>query len=337
MINPAEKKVVGVGSPIVDLLAHVDEAFLNTCAGTKGGMELVDDSFLCGLLEKLVERPALAAGGSAANTVFALARLGLPAAFIGKLGRDAMGRHYLDEFERLRGDRSRFKYCDGSATARCLSLITPDGERTMRTCLGAAAHMAAADIAAADFEGFDHAHIEGFLLFNPDLTRAALQAARAAGCTVSLDLGSFEVVRAAGPALRDLLKESVDMVFANEEEAEAFCGTSDPEHALDELAALCSTAVVKLGAAGSLIQDASGRIAVEALRVSPVVDTTGAGDFWAAGFLYGKLNGLPSAECGRLGSLLGAAVVQHLGADLPPECWRAVHEQFIAVASPQTP
>ncbi len=335
-MKPIQRNVIGVGSPIVDLLAHVDDAFLAACTGTKGGMELVDHALLCGLLERLPAPPAVAPGGSAANTIFALARLGVPAAFVGKLGRDEPAQHYLEAFTRLHGDVSRFKTCDRSATARCLSLVTADGERTMRTCLGAAANLSAEDLCPADFEGFDHAHVEGFLLFNPDLTRAALQSAQAAGCTVSLDLGSFEVVRAAGQELRGLLEEFVDMVFANEEEAEAFCGDTDPEHALNELAAFCETAVVKLGAAGSLIQDASGRTAVEARRVSPVVDTTGAGDFWAAGFLYGALSGLPPAECGQLGSLLGAEVVQHLGADLPAERWQAVTGQLRNISASPT-
>ncbi|ARN57803.1 adenosine kinase [Sedimentisphaera salicampi] len=328
MARLEEKKIIGVGSPVMDLLAQVDDEFVSTHAGSKGGMELVEDMQIQTIVQNLKSEPAIAAGGSAANTIFALAKLEVAAAFLGKVGRDETAKEYLDQFEKLKGDLSKFKYCDESATAKCLSLVTDDGERTMRTCLGAAANMAEGDIDVEDFRGFDHAHFEGYLLFNKEMAVAALKAAKKAGCSVSLDLGSFEVVKAAGDGLRDLLREYVDIVFANEDEAEAFTGDSNLETALSDLSELCDVAVVKLGAKGAMLRDETGKAVVEAGKAETVIDTTGAGDYWAAGFLYGYLNGLPIKECGELGSLIGAEVVQHLGADLPSERWQNVLEQF---------
>ncbi|AQQ09183.1 putative sugar kinase YdjH [Sedimentisphaera cyanobacteriorum] len=328
MARLEEKKIIGVGSPVMDLLAKVDDEFVSKHAGSKGGMELVEDMQIQTIVQNLQTEPAIAAGGSAANTIFALAKLEVAAAFLGKIGRDDTAKKYLDQFQKLKGDLSKFKYCDESATAKCLSLVTEDGQRTMRTCLGAAANMAVADIDVEDFKGYDHAHFEGYLLFNKDMAVSALKAAKQVGCSVSLDLGSFEVVKAAGGELSDILRDYVDIVFANEDEAEAFTGDPDLESALEDLGKLCDVAVVKLGAKGAMLLDETGKAVVGAGEAEVVVDTTGAGDYWAAGFLYGYLNGLPLKECGELGSLIGAEVVQHLGADLPSERWQNVLEQF---------
>ncbi len=323
MVNSKSIRVIGVGNPIVDLLARVDESFVESIPGEKGGMGLVSPHEMEGLLGKLgsaeIEKVP---GGSAANTVFAMARLGAEAAMIGKIRRDEAGEFYQQTFRELGGDTSRFKFTDETPTARCLSLVTPDSQRTMRTDLGAAALLEPGEIEKQDFESYQHAHLEGYLFFNsPELFEKALHCARSAGCTVSVDLGSFEVVKAMGQDATRLLRDYVDFVFANEEEAEQFCGDGDPQNALRRFAEVCDNVAVKLGAEGSLLSCGGRQCRVDAQTVDNVLDTTGAGDLWAAGFLYGYLRGSSLEECGHLGAALGAEVVQCIGPKLPPDSW----------------
>lgn len=325
MSTEISKRVMGVGSPIVDILAHVADDYLHQVGGEKGGMEFIESDRLDVLVSEFATAPKRAPGGSAANTVFAMARLGVPCAFLGKIGDDVDGTYYRDAFEALGGDTSRFKSALGHNTARCLSLITPDSQRTMRTHLGAAAELQLDEVTAADFDGFHHVHVEGYILFNPDLAKRVLEAAKEAGCDVSLDLGAFEVVRAAEGILPNLLKDHVDVVFANEDEAEAFCGHRDYAAAVETLGELCEVAAVKLGAEGALLKRGDETVRVDAIPAAAVVDTTGAGDLWASGFLFGHINGKTLEECGRLGAVLGGEVVQHVGADLHDEAWARVH------------
>lgn len=241
------KPVICVGSPVVDQVAHVQQDFIDRIGGDKGGMELVDSETFCNLLENLPTTPDYTPGGSAGNTSFALARLGMPSRFLGTLGNDRAGAFFREQLLLAGGDDTAIRVLPQQSTAQCLSLVTPDAERTMRTHLGAAMTFAPEHITENDFAGCRHAHIEGYILFNPDLMLAVLQAAKSAGCTISIDLASFEVVHASQTILQDLLHEYVDIVFANEEEAEAFAGTSNPEKGLKELASLCRTAAVKIG------------------------------------------------------------------------------------------
>lgn len=320
------KRMIGVGSPIVDILAQVEDDFITQeIHGEKGGMELISAELMREINGKIPGTTVKAPGGSAGNTTFALAKMGANCAFLGKIGSDNDGEYYKQSFEAFGGDSSRFKYCKETATACCISLITPDSERTMRTDLGAAAQLLPTEISVKDFLGFNIAHIEGYLLFNPELAETVLKSAKAAGCKVSLDLGSFEVVKAAESMLHRLLEDYVDYVFANEDEAEAFCSSKDPEVALASLNKLCEVAVVKLGADGALIKKTGEDvIKAKAVKANNVVDTTGAGDFWAAGFIYGVLNDLPLEKSAELGAVLGCEVVQQIGASLPDESWSTI-------------
>ena len=320
--------IAGVGSPVVDLVAQVPHAFLESIHGEKGGMELIEEEEFSMLLASLPHPPVSSPGGSAGNTTFALARLGVPSRFIGVIGDDVAGKYYLDAFALLGGDISRFQVRKTMATAQCLSLVTPDGERTMRTCLGAASSLSAADITAESFSGCNHVHIEGYLLFNPELMNHVLQVAKQAGCTVSVDLASFEVVHAARGQLPELLAKYVDMVFANEEEAEAYAGTADSEICLELLGRCCSLTAIKYGAEGAVIRRGEQTCRVEAMSVDKVVDTTGAGDMWAAGFLYGLGGGRDLQQCGRYGSILGAEVVQQQGTAIPENQWNLMLKQL---------
>jgi len=328
------RAIIGVGSPVVDMVAQVPEDFLIRAGGAKGGMELVDAEALALLQEALPDTTVRTPGGSAGNTAFAMARLGIPSRFLGTVGSDRSGAFYRECFEALGGCGMAIRTHRNLPTALCLSLVTPDGERTMRTHLGAAATLAPADITPEDFQGYGHAHVEGYLLFNPDLMCSVLHAAKQAGCQISVDLASFEVVHAAREVLPELLEAYVDIVFANEEEAAAFAGTEDPAQCLDALHAHCSTVAVKLGAEGVLLRNGGEACAVPALPVAQAVDTTGAGDLWAAGFLYGLLNGRELTDCGRLGAALGAAVVTQQGAALPDAEWQRLRSVFGADGHP---
>ena len=316
--------LIGIGSPIVDAIAQVDEAFIEQTDGDKGGMVLVDAPTITSLIGSLPNAPVAAPGGSAGNTLFALARMGASTSFLGKTGNCSEGEFYRDCFSKLGGDATRFKVGD-VPNGRCLSLVTPDGERTMRTDLGAAMTLSPDEVSASDFAGCRHAHIEGYLLFNEALMRKVLESAKEAGCSISLDLASFEVVNATKAVLPDILRDYVDIVFANEEEGAAFTGL-DGDHAemAKQLSELCEIAAVKVGAHGSYVAKAGQVEKVEPMHAAHVIDTTGAGDLWAAGFLYGWSQERPLTECAKIGSILGAAVVQEQGSVLPEHTWQDI-------------
>ena len=316
--------LIGIGSPIVDAIALVDESFVAQIDGDKGGMVLVDAPTISSLIASLPKAAIAAPGGSASNTVFALARMGASTRFLGKTGNCAMGDFYRESFSKLGGDASRLKI-GKVPNARCLSLVTPDGERTMRTDLGAAMTLSPEEISVSDFAGCSHAHIEGYLLFNEALMRRVIESAKEAGCTISLDLASFEVVNATKSILPELLSDYVDIVFANEEEGSAYTGIEGDYAAIAlQIAELCEIVAVKVGAQGSYIAHAGIVEKIEPMHVSNVIDTTGAGDLWAAGFLFGWSQKRSLAECAKLGSILGAAVVQIQGSNLPENIWQDI-------------
>lgn len=320
--------IIGVGSPIVDSIAQIEESFLDKVEGAKGGMLLTDALTIANLIERTPKAPIASPGGSAGNTLFALARMGASTSFLGKTGNCERGEFYRKRFAELGGDAKRFKIGE-APNGHCLSLVTPDGERTMRTDLGAAMTLSPDEISAADFEGCTHAHIEGYLLFNAALMQRVIESAREAGCSISLDLASFEVVHAAKDILPNILKDYVDIVFANEEEAAAFTGIADDYAAMaEQLATLCDIAAVKVGPKGSYLAAEGSVQKIEPISAEKVVDTTGAGDLWAAGFLYGWSRKLPLRECARIGSILGSAVVQTQGAELSEEVWADIMDQI---------
>lgn len=322
-------RIIGIGSALLDVLARVSEESVASLPGGKGGMVLVDEAEMGALVSRLPQDAALVPGGSAANTVLGLGQLGLPGRLLAKVGNDERGSLYRRNALAAGIDGVGFKVNPTVATGTCVSLVTPDSERTMRTYLGAAATMAPAEITVADFAGCSHAHIEGYMLFNRDLMLHLLKTAKEAGCTVSLDLASYEVVQASADILPELLAKWVDMVFANEDEAAAFVGTKDENEALNRLAALCDVAVVKLGKRGALMRRGRERAQVGP-RSIPAIDTTGAGDLWATGFLYGLFTGRSLADCGNCGALVADEVVQIMGAAISAPRWQALRNQLTA-------
>lgn len=321
-MTPQPFDLIGIGNPIMDLLAHVPESFLaRHVAGDKGGMVLVDDQEIAELTSRIGPKLAVTPGGSAANATLGATRLGLKTTYLGKIGRDVTAEDYLANFIAAGGDGSRFKRAT-LPNGRCLSLVTPDGQRTMRTHLGAAMTLSPDEIIADDFKGARHAHIEGYLLFNPSLAEKVARTARAAGCTISLELASFEVVNAARDWILAQLKEGVEVVFANEDEIRALFRSDDPYDAqARRLAGYGGIGAVKIGKDGAWVAQGDAVHRIAPVKVGRAVDTTGAGDAWAGGFLYGYLRGYSLASAGALGSALGAECVQHLGPAIPEMHW----------------
>lgn len=317
-----ELELIGVGSPLMDLLVHVDDHFItDQVGGAKGGMEMVEAPALAAWLDVLTGPIHMAPGGAASNTTVGCANLGISTGFIGCIGGDETGAAYRAALTAQHCEDLLIEH-PNEPSGRVLSLITPDAERTMRTNLGAAAALSPADITAERFAGARLVMLEGYTLFNHDLTRAVARAAKEANCELALDLASFEVVAANKAVLGELLDGQVDIVFANEDEASAWAGSV--EAAIDDLAQRCRVAAVKLGADGAWLVRGEERVHVGIEPVDKVIDTTGAGDTWAAGFLAGYLRGLPLEACGRLGAMAGAAVVQVDGAQVPASDWRRI-------------
>lgn len=328
MSQPASFDLIGVGSPIMDLLAPVPDALLPKVGGEKGGMVLVDDTEMRRLLALLEIVPDMSNGGSAANATFNAARLGLRSTFLGKLGSDDLAQRYRENFAAAGLDISRFKRAE-LPNARSLILVTPDAQRTMRTCLAAAMTLSPGEISPADFAGCRHAHIEGYLVFNQALADAVLASARAAGCTVSLDLASFEVIKVTRDWIFSQLHKGIDVVFANEDEIRALFNdyTASYDSLARRLAGYGVLAAVKLGKDGAWLADGAQLHRIAPVIVSDVIDTNGAGDAWAAGFLYGYLNGWSLPQSGALASLIGAETVRHLGPNIPASAWPQFHER----------
>jgi sugar/nucleoside kinase (ribokinase family) len=333
--------IIGVGAPIMDIVVTVPEDFLVHAGGEKGGMVMVDADEMARLLALLPVRPAMSTGGSSANTTFNAARLGLKAAFVGKLGNDDAAAAYRARFASAGIDTSRFKQA-AMPNGRCLALTTPDAQRTMRTCLGAHGTFSPDDISAADFAGARHVHLEGYLVFNTKLADAILAAARASGCTLSLDLASFEVVRESREWLLGQLRRGIDVVFSNEDEIRALfpdaagaAGGEDFRKLAELLAGFGGVAAVKLGKDGAWLARGAGGNAgthrVAPVRVDDAVDSNGAGDAWGAGFLSGWLRGKPLPVCGEVASLMGAETVRHMGPLIPDAHWARIAARAMAL------
>lgn len=320
------EKIIGIGNALVDVLVRLeDDSVLERMQLPKGGMTLIDEAQqneLRACMKGLsVEK---ATGGSAGNTILALAHLGEKAGFVGKVGRDDLGKFYADNCKAV-GIEARLLEC-GLPTGVANTFISPDGERTFGTHLGAAATLKPGDITPKLFEDVSLAHIEGYLVQNHDLMEAICQTAMEQSVQLSLDLASYNVVAADLPFFRHLVQDYIDIVFANQEEAAAFTGKKDPLEALREIAAYKCLAVVKLGGKGASARLGDEEVVVEANKV-PVVDTTAAGDFFAGGFLYGLDKGVSLQECLRFGTLLAGHIIGVVGTRLPEETWKEIRKQ----------
>jgi sugar/nucleoside kinase (ribokinase family) len=313
---------IGVGSALMDILLFESNQFLSAHSITKGGMQLVDSKRAYELLAASGNSAKMVPGGSACNTTIGLGQLCGKAVFIGTRGDDELGQtleasiasnHVIPQLEKT-----------ATPTGRVLSVVTPDAERSMLTYLGAASEMSTTLFTADAFKGADMVHTEGYLLFNEKLIRAVLEAAKAANVPVSLDLASFTVVDANPTLVRELVRDYVTVLLANEDEARSYTGTSDETEALKILAQDVECAVLKVGKRGSYVHVNGKTTEIQPYGGGTAIDTTGAGDLWASGFLFGLINGKPIEECGRIASMCGFEVCQVEGAHIPADKWTQI-------------
>jgi sugar/nucleoside kinase (ribokinase family) len=315
-------KVLGMGNALVDIMIRIDdESLFDKFQLEKGGMRLTDAATVQHIMNDLKNLPAeKAPGGSAANTINGLANLGIEAGFIGKVAHDLNGK-FMEE-DMLNNNITPHLKVGVAPTGIAAALVTPDSERTFAVNLGCAIELVPEDITSEMFAGYDFFHIEGYLVQNHDLLRKAVEMAKINNVKVSLDLASFDVVRDHLGFLKEIIAEYVDIVFANEEEAKAYTGL-EPREALEEIYKVCDVAVVKTGKNGSLIK-IDDRIYEVGVINANAIDTTGAGDLYAAGFLYGLANGLSPDKCGRIGALLAGKVIEVMGAKMPKNTWQDI-------------
>ena len=315
--------ILGVGSPLLDVLAQVSDGFLEkNVSGAKGGMEMIGSEERAKLMQLLGDSVEWVPGGSAGNTVFALARMGIDVAMLGKTGNDSEGKFYRSKLVSLGGSDREFCLSETEATGICLSLITPDAERTMRSDLGAASLLTAEDVKKVDFSRYSIVLIEGYMLFSAAFD-AVVEEAKKAGCKIAFDLASFEVVRIFRDKISQLLKD-VDILFANADEARELVGDLPENEQLAALRQCCPTAILKLGKKGAAVWNGDEKVRVQAELVQNPVDTTAAGDLWAAGFLFGFVKERPLADCAKYGSILSGEVVKVIGSQLPDEAWKKI-------------
>jgi sugar/nucleoside kinase (ribokinase family) len=325
--------ICGIGSALVDILLQESDEFLASCGAKKGGMTLVDGAKIDLVLSQSARSPRIVPGGSACNTVIGVGRLGGNARFIGKRGNDPLGALFEDSLRRQNVEPALTT--SPSPTGRVLSIITPDAQRSMFTFLGASSEALAEEISPERFAGAAVAHIEGYLLFNDSLMRAALENAKAAGAKISLDLASYTVVEQHKKTLEEIIPHYIDILIANEDEARVFTGCNDESMALQALAAYAPTAVLKAGKRGSYIAHKSRVTQTGIMGDGRAVDTTGAGDLWAAGFLYGVAHGYSIEQCGSIGAACGYEVCQVIGAEIPSEGWKRIRRHVMELGAPR--
>jgi sugar/nucleoside kinase (ribokinase family) len=315
-MSDAAIEVLGIGNAIVDVIANTDEAFLAAQGMSKGGMALIDEAQASAIYDAM--GPGIeASGGSAGNTIAGYASFGGKAAFIGKVRDDTLGEIYRHDLRSIGVTFDTPVATSGASTARCLVLVTDDAQRTMNTFLGACVDLTPDDIDETLVASAGITYLEGYL-FDPPLAkeafRKAAKIARGAGRKVALSLSDSFCVHRYKDEFLELIAEHIDILFANEAEIAALYGVEDVAAAADKLASQVDIAAITLGAAGSLLIMGAERVTVPAAPVAQIVDTTGAGDLYAAGVLFGLSRHLPLAECGRLGSIAAGEIISHYGA-----------------------
>ena len=311
----ASYDVAAIGNAIVDVLAPADDAFLSAHGLAKGAMTLIDEPRAHELYGRMAQGVE-ASGGSACNTVAGVASLGGRAAYIGKVAADQLGEVYVHDTRAIGVKFDNTPLAGGPATGRCLINVTPDGERTMCTFLGASTELTAADVDAATIEGAAIVYLEGYLFDPPEARRAFAKAAglaRASGRIIAITLSDAFVVERHRRALLEFIETEVDLVFANEVELTSLFETTDFDAAVAAIRSKAKLAAVTRGASGSVVVTSEALHAVEAFPVAKVVDTTGAGDQYAAGFMLALARGRPLDACARLGGLAAAEVISHYG------------------------
>ncbi|WP_315812167.1 adenosine kinase [Bradyrhizobium sp. SZCCHNR2028] len=316
-MTDAKYDVLGIGNAIFDVLVHADEAFLARHGMTKGSMALIDEARAAAIYADMGPATEMS-GGSGANTIAGLASLGARAAYVGKVKDDQIGRMYRHDIRAAGVTFDTAPAADGPATGCCYILVTPDGERTMNTYLGAAQNLTAADIDPAQIAAARFIYLEGYLWDPKDAKDAFVKAAAIAhdaGREVALTLSDSFCVDRYREEFLDLMRGgTVDLVFANEAELHSLYQTADFDGALKQLREDATLGIVTRSEKGCVVVSNDGVISVPAHPIESLVDTTGAGDLFAAGFLFGLVRKTGYEMAGRLGGLAAAEVIQHIGA-----------------------
>lgn len=322
------KSILGIGNALTDILAVLpDEKLLQKFHLPRGSMQHVDMETGDRIWEALKEIGVkYVPGGSAANTITCAAIFGMPSGYIGKVGNDELGQLFTSTMEQY-GVHTTMLH-SGKSSGRCMVFITaPNAERTFADYMGAALEMGPEDLRPEYFEGYDYFHIEGYLVQNQELISRAVKMAHDAGCFISIDMASYNVVESNNAFLHNLVDSYVDIVFANESESKAFTKIADPRLALDDISRHCKIAVVKVGKDGSWIKSGDEEHYIPAWDANPV-DATGAGDTYAAGFLYAHSLGTPLKVCGEVGSILAAKVVEVIGTKIDIPRWKDAKKEI---------
>lgn len=322
-------KILGIGNALVDVMTPINnDSILYKFGLPKGSMTLVDNEKSAFIKSSTADcKSILSSGGSAANTIQGLAMLKANTGFIGAVGRDETGDFFENDMNKAGVKTMLFRH--NSVTGTAVALISPDSERTFATHLGAAVELRADDLTPELFSEYDILHLEGYLINDMELVEKACSLAKANNMKISLDLASYNVVRAKLNDIKIIIDKYIDIIFANEKEANAFTG-QDPEESLRIISEQCDIAIVKTGKEGSLIKRGQEFVRVSSLPVT-CVDTTGAGDHYASGFLYGYINGLPLDKCGALGSLLAGNVIEVVGARIYESKWGEIIEKVASI------
>ncbi|MBB63873.1 MAG: adenosine kinase [Waddliaceae bacterium] len=317
-------QILGIGGPLMDQIIAVDESFIAELSGHKGGATLIDYPDLEQILRTKKTQLHSVPGGSAANTLKGLVQLGHSCTLFGRVGSDYWGNYYAEKITHF-GVQAHFS-SSSTPTGHVICFVTPDGQRTMRAYAGASMELSGDDLPLEIFQGKHLVHIEGYTLYNANLTLRAMHLAKKAGAIVSFDLASFELVGRYKAELNRLIKDYVDILFCNAEEAKALLDLA-PYEACEELSKYCQVAAVLLGADGAIIGDSTGIVHCPTKPVH-AADTTGAGDLFACGYLHGYLNNQPKEICCSYGARTGAAVVQVIGTDLSPDVWESIRQDL---------
>ena len=319
-------KIIGIGNALTDIIVPIkDYEIIDSLNIPHGGMVMIDKNQFLEINKHIANiNKSMVAGGSAANTIYGLSKLGVETSFIGKVGMDTIGDNYEQDMLKagIKPDLIRTDTPSGCA----IVLITPDGERTFASYLGAAQELMPENISEENFIGHDILHIEGYLLFNYDIVLKAMQTAKNLGMKVSLDLAAHNFVEENRPIIKDLIKNYVDVCFANEEESKAVTGLQ-PREALDCISEDCDFTVVKLGSKGSLIKH-NGTVYEVGTPHVECVDSTGAGDLYASGLLYGIAKGYNAETCGKIGAIIGSVVIQNYGARISDDNWNTIRQKI---------
>ncbi len=315
MKRDAQFDVVGIGNALVDVIAHAPDAFLDEHGLVKGWMDLIETDRAVQLYQALGSAVEMS-GGSAANTMCGVASFGGTAAYVGKVSDDDLGRVFGHDLLAVGVQFRPGERRNAVPTGRCIIVVTPDAERTMNTYLGASSLLAMSDVDDSAIAGGSVLYMEGYLYDRPEAKQAFRHAAgiaHAAGRMVSLTLSDSFCVDRHRDDFRSLVADEVDLLFGNEAELIALYQTESLDEAIAALRDHCPLAAITVGAKGSIVVTEQELIPVPAVPVRKVIDTTGAGDLYAAGFLHGLTRGRPLAECGQLGSIAAAEVISHVG------------------------